>query len=53
MKEENFASFFDSKINNLLDEVEISNDVYNGTQKVQPETKMFKLRKGHSDFIKN
>ena len=38
---ENFASFFDIKIKKLLDEVQISNEVYNGTQKVQPETKMF------------
>ena len=38
---EKVACFFDKKIRDLLEEVTINEDVYNGTLKVQPENKMF------------
>ena len=38
---EKFAFFFDKKIEDLLGDVVINENVYNGTQKVRPENKMF------------
>ena len=38
---EKFACFSEKKIRDLLEEVIINEDNYNGTQKVQPENKMF------------
>ena len=38
---EKFASFFDAKIKVLQETVAIKDDVYNGTQKITEENKMF------------
>jgi hypothetical protein len=37
----NFAKFFDVKIRNLLYEVQIGKDMYNGNKKVNSVNKMF------------
>ena len=46
-----FASFFDTKIKNVMETVEIENDVYNGRKMVNSENKMFMGTKSIRSFI--